>query len=242
MRSSVKTAEILRQNDSITSDERRELEALREAVRRFSAARRCYVVPEKNGEAIFAVCADLHVGSQQERSDALAEFFAICDRAKVSRIFIAGDILDGCHVYRGHEYDIRVHGLERQLDELARVPKTKCRVDFICGNHDLSFFKACGAPVGQLIAERTGWTWCGDEYADIMFIARRRTFYLALSHPSGTGTAYAISYRPQKIAESITGGRKPHVLVIGHYHKSEFLPSYRNIAILQAGCFQSQTR
>ncbi len=31
------------------------------------------------------------------------------------------------------------------------------------------------------------------------------------------------------------------MLVLGHYHKAEFLPNYRNVAGIQSGCFQSQT-
>jgi DNA polymerase II small subunit/DNA polymerase delta subunit B len=31
------------------------------------------------------------------------------------------------------------------------------------------------------------------------------------------------------------------MLAIGHYHKAELLPSYRNIAIVQTGTFQRQT-
>lgn len=49
------------------------------------------------------------------------------------------------------------------------------------------------------------------------------------------------SYRPQKIIESWEGGKKPHLVCIGHYHKAEFIPKYRNVSCLQAGCFQNQT-
>ena len=52
--------------------------------------------------------------------------------------------------------------------------------------------------------------------------------------------SYAWSYRPQKIVESLEGGTKPNVLLIGHYHKAEYL-FYRNVHILQAGTTQAQT-
>lgn len=52
--------------------------------------------------------------------------------------------------------------------------------------------------------------------------------------------SYSWSYRPQKIAESLEGGTKPNVLLIGHYHKAEYL-FYRNIHIVQAGTTQAQT-
>jgi hypothetical protein len=45
----------------------------------------------------------------------------------------------------------------------------------------------------------------------------------------------------QKIVEGLAGGYKPHLLVVGHYHKAELLPRIRNVAALQAGTFQMQT-
>jgi hypothetical protein len=61
-----------------------------------------------------------------------------------------------------------------------------------------------------------------------------------LIHPSG-GSSYAISYRSQKIVEQIEGGTKPNMLLIGNYHKAEWMPSYRNVSVCQVGAFQAQT-
>ena len=49
------------------------------------------------------------------------------------------------------------------------------------------------------------------------------------------------SYRAQKIAESISPDAKTNMLAIGHYHKSHFMPNYRNISVLQTGTFCRQT-
>lgn len=62
---------------------------------------------------------------------------------------------------------------------------------------------------------------------------------IRLTHPSG-GTAYALSYRGQKMAEQIQSGKKPDILVIGHFHRMVYF-FYRNIHILEPGTFQSQT-
>ena len=59
-------------------------------------------------------------------------------------------------------------------------------------------------------------------------------------HPSG-GCAYAVSYKSQKIIESYSGGQKPRAVFIGHFHKAEVLPMWRNVRAIQAGCFCSQT-
>lgn len=66
-----------------------------------------------------------------------------------------------------------------------------------------------------------------------------RTSQLLVMHP-GVGSAYSVSYRPQKIVESFSGGSKPAVLLIGHYHKlSQNL--IRNVWALQTGTQQDQT-
>jgi hypothetical protein len=49
------------------------------------------------------------------------------------------------------------------------------------------------------------------------------------------------AYKPQKIIESLEGGTKPDMLGIGHFHKAEMMPSYRNVAGVQAGTFERQT-
>ena len=41
--------------------------------------------------------------------------------------------------------------------------------------------------------------------------------------------------------DALSGGQKPQMLFIGHYHKAEMLPCYRNVLTIQAGCLESQT-
>jgi hypothetical protein len=62
---------------------------------------------------------------------------------------------------------------------------------------------------------------------------------LELRHP-WDGSAFSISYRPQKMVEALESDSKPNILAIGHYHKAEYL-FYRNVHVLQTGCFQGQT-
>jgi hypothetical protein len=62
---------------------------------------------------------------------------------------------------------------------------------------------------------------------------------LELRHP-WDGTAYAISYKIQKMIESMEADSKPKILAVGHYHKQEYI-FYRNVHALQTACFQGQT-
>ena len=66
---------------------------------------------------------------------------------------------------------------------------------------------------------------------------------IKLLHPDG-GTAYAISYKSQKIIESLQGAgeRLPGAAFIGHFHKSEYIP-YQGVHTFQTGtmCFRGST-
>jgi len=55
------------------------------------------------------------------------------------------------------------------------------------------------------------------------------------------GSAYAISYKLQKLIESFTGGEKPNIVLSGHYHKAMEMFS-RNVFGFECGTLCGQTR
>ncbi|MEK6880152.1 MAG: hypothetical protein AABY22_11110, partial [Nanoarchaeota archaeon] len=101
-----------------------------------------------------------------------------------------------------------------------------------------SFFKRSGVHPGRMIEERCpDMKYLGHRQVDITLGKYGKT-KMRLLHPGG-GSAYAISYRPQKIAEALSGGEKPNIMGIGHFHKIESL-FYRNIHLFQ--CFEGNTK
>jgi hypothetical protein len=74
---------------------------------------------------------------------------------------------------------------------------------------------------------------------DLVHAVSGKRSSLVVMHPGG-GSSYAYSYRPQKIVESLSGGEKPAVLIIGHYHKLS-CNIIRNVWTIQAGCQQDQS-
>jgi predicted phosphodiesterase len=188
----------------------------------------------------FALLGDTHIGSLYAHGAALQGFYDYCDKRRVSCVFHAGDVLDGHKVYRGQEFELRDIGLDAQVERLANTCPRNVPTSFITGNHDQSFKVAAGAPVGRLIEHATGWKFLGEEQAYVDFQTPKGAFKVQLIHPGG-GSSYAISYRAQKITESLSGGTKPDLLAIGHYHKADFIPSYRNVCVVQTGTFQRQT-
>lgn len=219
------------------------LRALQESIEQVAKRQRKYVLPVSGDTLRLAVISDTHIGSLYHRADALAAFYREAERQKVDAVVCAGDVLAGWKVYRGQEFELRDRGLDEQLQRLAMEwPQVGLRTLFITGNHEASIKNAVGVSVGNAISGmRKDLEFLGEDQATVELKTQGgATVRVMLIHPGG-GTAYALSYKVQKLVESLAGGKKPHLLCVGHYHKAEFIPAYRNVAIVQAGTFESQT-
>jgi UDP-2,3-diacylglucosamine pyrophosphatase LpxH len=189
----------------------------------------------------FGLTGDRHFGSLYHDNAALRAFYAYCIERGIKDVFDAGDFVDGHKIYRGQEFELRDLGYDRQIRRVEKSSPTSIKTHFITGNHCASFKNLAGAEVGREIENRLeNHVYLGDTTARYKWVTPNGNFILDLLHPDG-GTAYALSYKPQKIAEALEGGTKPDMLAIGHFHKAELMPMYRNICTVQVGCFQRQT-
>jgi hypothetical protein len=220
----------------------RQLEAERAKVNALAGVQnKVTVETRKDCRIKFALIGDTHIGSLYAHADALTGFYAFAAESGCEAVYHTGDALDGLRVYCGQELELRDVGMESQLARLADTKLADIETRFITGNHDQSFKTAAGVHVGKAIeAAAAGWRFLGEEQARVTWRTPAGDYSLMLLHPGG-GTSYALSYRPQKIVESLGGGSKPDMLAIGHYHKAEWMPTYRNVCAVQAGTFQKQT-
>lgn len=187
----------------------------------------------------FGLVSDTHFNSKFSQITHLHNFYDILKREGITNVYHAGDIDEGEQMRPGHGYECYNQGSDDHVDEIVKnYPKRDGVVtSFITGNHDASTLRRSGHDMGRSIArERKDMIYLGQDNALVMLTPNCS---MLLAHP-WAGSSYAISYRPQKMIDAMPGGEKPNILVIGHFHKAEFLP-YRNIACLQAGTFQAQT-
>jgi hypothetical protein len=210
--------------------------------------RKPYEVPvrSRDNEVRFGVIGDTQCGSLYALRDGTAAFYERCGAEGIKIILHAGDVLDGWRVYRGQEFELRPDAKswpeQRAIFE-AEIPKIPgLDTIFITGNHDSSFKNLVGMNVGdELHRARPDWKCIGQDVGDVDLQDQAgRKYRVRLLHPGG-GTAYAVSYHLQKIIEALPGGQKPNMLIAGHYHKGLFMPGYRNVDGLLAGCLQAQT-
>lgn len=221
----------------------RHIEALEKQVAALADYRKVHVNDIYKDWIRVGVISDVHKGSLYHQSGLLQLAYDTFEKENITDVYVAGDLLAGGKMYRGQEFELWCHGVDAQVDLLCNSwPEKKgMTTHFITGNHDLSFYKTAGVDVGLLIPTyREDFNYLGREEADIHFMTDAGKARMRLVHP-GKGSAYAISYQPQKYMEALEGGKKPHVICMGHYHKAEKLPNTRNICLIQTGCIEGQT-
>lgn len=187
----------------------------------------------------FAIMGDTQFGSKYAQITYLHDFYDLCAREGIKDVYHTGDITDGLKMRPGHEYELyEVSADEMRDDVIKNYPKRDgITTHFITGNHDASIYKHIGYDIGQAIANaRPDMKYLGRDCA-VVNLTPNCT--LELRHP-WDGTAYAISYKIQKMIEAMESDSKPNILAVGHYHKCEYI-FYRNVHALQTGCFQGQT-
>jgi predicted phosphodiesterase len=188
----------------------------------------------------FGLMGDTQINSKYTQLTHLNKLYDYYAQEGIEIVYHTGDIDDGEQMRKGHQYELYNQGIDDHKDEIVRVyPRRKnMRTRLITGNHDASMVRLAGADIGRMIAkERDDMEYLGQDSAVIQLTDNCN---LELCHP-GDGTAYAMSYKVQKRIEAMSGGEKPNVLAIGHYHKAEYIPEYRNVHAFQTGCVQAQT-
>jgi predicted phosphodiesterase len=203
------------------------------------------IKPQKNtsiinfdGEEItFAHITDSHIGSKYFSDNYLLSFLEECEKQNVDFICHTGDVTEGMSNRPGHIYSLNQLGFDNQKQKVVDLfSQSNIPVHVIDGNHDRWFIKSSGAIIVKDIAnELKNWTYLGHDtgYININDIK------IQLWHGED-GSSYAISYRIQKLIESISGGEKPHILLCGHTHKMGYF-FIRNIHAISGGALSWQS-
>lgn len=187
----------------------------------------------------FGLMGDTQINSKYTQLTHLHKLYDFYAQEGIDTVYHTGDLDEGEQMRKGHQYELYNQGFDDHRDEIIRVyPKRDGMCTrFIIGNHDASLVKLAGADIGRAVAsERKDMEYLGPDSAVIQLTDNCT---LELRHP-GDGTAYALSYKTQKMIEAMSGGEKPNILAVGHYHKMEQL-FYRNVHTFQTGTLQAQT-
>ena len=186
------------------------------------------------------VISDTHLGSSFTSPDMLFQAFEQFKKEKVDFVTHSGDVTEGMSNRAGHIYELSHLGYDKQKTHAIEVlgQWTDTPVYMIDGNHDRWFIKSNGAYIVKDICDvLENYHFIGHDEGDISLNGRDT---LKLWHGED-GNSYAVSYRLQKVIESLTGGEKPGAMFVGHTHKSTYLFE-RHIHCYSAGAIQRQTK
>lgn len=191
------------------------------------------------------VFGDPHIGHKEYKRGLMKHFTKTCDIEEVDMVACTGDIFDGWYQNRPSSiFEQNAHGFDQQMElAVKELSQIKQPFYFITGNHSYNtFVRGAGVEAGPYLQDKLNAEGCEAHYlgnADGEIRLRTGT-RIKLMHPDG-GTAYALSYRGQKIVESFSGGEKPNILLIGHFHKAEYM-FYRNVHVYQTATMCGQTK
>lgn len=192
--------------------------------------------------------ADTHLACKESRLDALHAQYDLFEKEKITTVLHAGNIVDG--------YVPRINGdsaLETSIDGQVQYVidnypnRNKMKTHFITGDDHEGWWMKEGMNFGGYLAYsakdqgRIDLNYIGHVEADVEVQTKgsKSSTIIKVQHPGG-GSSYARSYTGQKTVESFQGGEKPHILIQGHYHVSNYMND-RNIHVIGLPGFQDQT-
>ena len=186
------------------------------------------------------VMTDAHIGHQKFYEQRLFAAFEEFKKEKVDFVCHAGDVTEGMSHRPGHIYELTHLGYDQQkkyavelFGQWADTP-----IYAIDGNHDRWYIKSNGAMIVKDIdRELSNFHFIGHDEGDIKLNDK---VSIRLWHGED-GNSYALSYRVQKILESLQGGDKPSIMFCGHTHKYVKLFE-RNVHAISIGCLEDQTK
>lgn len=200
------------------------------------------------GVVRFAAISNTRIGNKYHREDALHAFYDIVAREGIKLVLHCGDILEGAGTPTTVDEMLLV-GPEFQTQHLIKnYPNVDGIHTYFITAKDAEgtfnrrpYFLNTGRFIqdSALEAGRDDLHYLGPHEADTRMNVGGKDVIVRLAHPT-IGIPYAASYRPQKMAESIQGGTKPHVMLVGHTGNIETI-FVKDIWVAQVGSFIDQT-
>lgn len=198
-------------------------------------------IPISGNSFTFGYFSDPHIGHKKFRTDLFDYMTRFFQREKPDFILNPGDHLEGMSGRPGHVYELSHIGFAQQFAYLKELYALLDEFPHygIDGNHDQWYYKKGdgGVIVGEELEKALkNYHHIGQDEGDLEVSGVKIKLY-----HGGDGTAYATSYKLQKLIESFTGGEKPNIVLSGHYHKALYMFS-RGVHGFECGTLCGQTR
>lgn len=163
----------------------------------------------------FALVSDTHFWAKQSARDELWEFY---DRAKekgVEAFVHCWDIVDGCDVYWGQQFEQDKVWFSEQLEDIKQnYPNVWLPTYFIWWNHDEAYLKKNWVNICKAIET------VRQDLINLGFYdARLKLNWIDINlHHWGWSLSYAKDYKMKKYLESLPVEWQPDIFALWHYH------------------------
>lgn len=198
-------------------------------------------VPISRKTFSFGYFSDPHIG-HSKFSDQLYDYMVRYFRTeKPDFILNPGDHLEGMSGRPGHVYELSQVGFDAQFNRAVELYGQLDEFEHygIDGNHDEWYYikNSAGVIVGKRLQGAVkNYKNLGQYEGDLTVSGIK----IKLFH-ANDGTAYATSYKLQKLIESFSGGEKPNIVLSGHYHKALYMFS-RGVHGFECGTLCGQSK
>jgi DNA polymerase II small subunit/DNA polymerase delta subunit B len=188
----------------------------------------------------YAYFSDSHIGHKEFKPQVYEQMLRLITKYKPDFVFNMGDTLEGMSNRPGHIYELSHIGFSQQFNYAKELlSQIEIPIYGIDGNHDGWYEQKSniGIIVGEEL-QRTipNYNNLGQMEGDLNIDG----IQIKLFH-GNDGSAYATSYKLQKLIESFSGGEKPQIVHSGHYHKSLYM-FLRNVHGLESGTLCGQSK
>jgi len=194
-------------------------------------------------EVTIGIVSDTHLGSREQALDELYATYQEFESRGIDTVLHAGDLVAGVGIYRGQVANGLMPGLHTYKEQVDYATEAYPLIDgittyIIAGNHDVEGEAGrIGAdPVQAVSHRRRDFVYCGAYHGSVEL---PNGAHATMVHGRGGG-GYAISYKPQRYIEGLPPGRKPALLIFGHFHVAGWF-EHRSVPCMLAGCFEWQT-
>lgn len=197
-------------------------------------------VPISRDSFKYGYFSDAHIGHKQFQPALFDYMVRLFHEEEVDFIVNPGDHLEGMSNRPGHVYELSHIGFDQQFHYALELYRQLDDIPHygIDGNHDQWYYNKSdqGIIVGrELEKSLKNYIHLGQNEADLVI----RGIKMKLFH-GNDGSAYAISYKMQKLIESLSSHEKPHIIHSGHYHKAMNMYS-RGVYGFECGTLSAQS-
>lgn len=196
-----------------------------------------YRLPSNLEKIKLLLISDTHLGNKYDRLDILRYLYAKAEDTGVNYVLHSGDLTEGLSGRPEQIYSLKEASYTGQRDYVVeKYPRSNVPTYLIAGNHDMWWYKKCGADICKDISNlRDDIHYLGSDCEDLQ-IGKLK---LRLFHGIG-GSSYAKSYKLQKYLDSIPMSERPHILQTGHIHQSFYMKQGKTHCF-QTSCLQDMT-